>query len=82
VAATKTIKINKGMKLLLFKNSFKLNIVGKVVYFPIIRIETLEAESDLFEMLPEMFIAAYKLGKEDATDHIKEKYTEFIDSMD
>ena len=81
MAATERIPINEAMELLLFKNSFKLDISPRVVYFPDISIIKLKRESDLFDILPGMLLSAYECGKDDSKRDIVNKYKEFLNSF-
>jgi len=81
MSATEIIKINESMKLLLFKNSFKLDIQAGVAYFPDISIIKLKRESDLFVELPKMLLAAYNQGVNDTKREMAAKYKEFKTSF-
>lgn len=81
MAACGKIKINDRLELLLFKNSFKLNVEPDVVYFPDNTISNLMLNTNLFKKLPDMLEKAYKIGKQDGEKEISEKYFDFLASV-
>lgn len=80
MAARKIIKINKDLKLLLFKNSIKLNVNAGVMYFPDINTFKLE-EYGVIKTLGEMCLSAYEEGVYQGKKEISDKYKEFENSL-
>lgn len=77
----KRININNDINMTVYKNSFGLDIYHKVVYFPNQTMEHVDAESNLFEVLPGMLKEAFERGRESKRLEIEAFYKKFKSSI-